>query len=244
MIKSISTEVPEMFRRDSDGSTVFRWNIQQTINDKGNTQYEANECRIYTTPTQENIERGAIEAYCSLSDQAALLHDNNKSLQVSGRQTAEYAAFLSETKKIKSAVQDYFDSTAEHAEGWVEQQALEKLAHAIEDKRQEIQQEKCRRRDDGLVVDGIKFDTDPNAQTMYTQYMVALLMDNTYTVPDWKASDGVFVVMDGTLFMQIRAAWTAHISSLTTLQKAKDVEVVVLASLADVESYDVSDGWD
>jgi hypothetical protein len=239
MVKSLSTEAPEIFRRDPDGSTVFRWDVKQTEDG-----YEANECRIHTTPTQENIERGAIEAYCSLSDQAALLHDNNKSLQITGRQTAEYATFLSETKRIKTAVQDYFDSIVEHEAGWVEQQALIKLAYAIEDKRREIQEEKCLRRDNGLVVDGIKFDTDPNAQTMYTQYMVALLMDNTYAIPDWKASDGVFVVMDGVLFMQIRQAWTDHISALTTRQKAKDAEVEALTSLADVESYDVSGGWD
>jgi hypothetical protein len=128
-------------------------------------------------------------------------------------------------------------------DGWQGQYDAHMLAIAIEDKRLEIQREKCSRRDAGLVIDGVKFDTDPNAQTMYTQYMVALLMDNTYTVPDWKASDGVFVLMDGALFTQIRAAWTEHISSITSRQKAKDAEVESLTTLTDVEAYEVNAGW-
>jgi hypothetical protein len=62
-------------------------------------------------------------------------------------------------------------------------------------------------------------------------------------VPDWKASDGVFVLMDGALFTQIRAAWTEHISSITLKQKAKDAEVESLTTLTDVEAYEVSVGW-
>ena len=242
MIKSISTELPEQFHRDPDGSTVFRWDIQQIETEDG-PMYESSECRIYTTPTRENIERGAIETYCSLSDQAALLHNNNKSLQITGQQTTEYTTFLAETKRIKGAVQDYFESIVAHEPGWAEQQAAEKLAQAIVDKRREIQEEKCRLRDAGLVIDGIKFDTDANAQTMYTQYMVALLMDNTYVIPEWKASDGVFVVMDGALFMRIRAAWTAHISAITTRQKIKDAEVAVLTDITAIEAYDAIGGW-
>jgi hypothetical protein len=127
--------------------------------------------------------------------------------------------------------------------GWQGQHDAHLLATAVEDKRKEIQQEKCRRRDVGLVISGIKFDTDANAQTMYTQYMVVLLMDNSYAIPEWKASDGVFVVMNGALFMQLREAWTTHISAITAQQKAKEIEIDSLTTLAAVEAYDASEGW-
>lgn len=116
MTKSISKDTPEIFRRDKDGSTVFRWDIKQVVNDDGETQYEANEARIYVTPTLENVETGAIEAHCSLSSQAALLHDNNESMLAKGIPTIEYEAFLAERTKIKTAVKTYFDSVKVVAE--------------------------------------------------------------------------------------------------------------------------------
>lgn len=111
MAKTISTQLPEQFRRDPDGSTVFRWDIKETLNDDGEQQYEANEARIYTTPTLENVETGAVESYCSLSEQAKLLHDNNESMIANGVPTAAYESFLGERKKIRDAVKAYFDKT-------------------------------------------------------------------------------------------------------------------------------------
>jgi hypothetical protein len=245
MIKSISTEVPEIFRRDSDGSTVFRWDIQQIINDEGNTQYEANECRICTTPTQENIERGAIEAYCSLSTQAVLLHDNNKSIANNKCQTVKYAAFLAETKKIKQAVQDYFDSMIEHDEAWVTEQAAAKLAQAKADKKIDLQAEKVKRRDAGIVINDILWDTDANAQIMYTQFAtVGLAADPAMVVENWKASPGVFTEMSAAVIYSIIPKWIAHSSSITSTQKAKENEIDTLTTLADVDAYDISGGWD
>jgi len=244
MIKAISTKTPEVFHRDPDGSTVFRWDIEQTTNDEGEPQYECYECRIYTTPSQENIERGAIEAYCSLSDQAVLLHDNNKSLAITGRYTTEYADFLVETKKIKQAVQDYFDSTVEHDEAWAAEQVAAKLAQAKLDKKIDLQSEKVRRRDAGIVIDGILWDTDANAQIMYTQFAtVGLAADPAMVVANWKASPGVFTEMSAAVIYSIIPLWIAHSSNITSTQKAKEIEIDALATLADVEAYDVSVGW-
>jgi hypothetical protein len=108
MEKAISTTQPEQFKRDPDGSTVFSWDIEQIEG----PMWQCNECRLYTTPTQANIERGAIESHLSVSDQALLLHDNNKSILATGKQTPEYAEFLTEVKKIKRAVRDYFNRQA------------------------------------------------------------------------------------------------------------------------------------
>ena len=244
MIKAISTETPEIFHRDPDGSTVFRWDIQQTLNDEGETQYECYECRIYTTPTQANIERGAIEAYCSVSDQTVLLHGNNKSLAETKQQTPEYVVFLAETKHIKQVVQDYFDSTIEHDEAWAAEQAAIKLAQAKADKKVELQTEKVRRRDAGIVIDGILWDTDANAQIMYTQFAtVGLGSDPAMVVVNWKASPGVFTAMSAAVIYSIIPRWIAHSSSITSTQKAKEIEIDALTELAAVEAYDVTIGW-
>jgi len=242
MIKAISTTQPEQFHRDPDGSTVFRWDIEQIETNDG-PMWQCNECRIYTTPTQANIERGAIEAYCSLSDQAVLLHNNNKSIAINKVQTPEYAVFLAETKKIKTAIQDYFDSTVEHDAAWVEEQAITKLAQAKVDKKIDLQAEKVRRRDAGIVIDGILWDTDANAQIMYTQLMVAMVMDPSLYIDPWKASAGVYTRLDAAKFQQIRTAWTILSSAITATQEAKEAEINTLMTLADVEAYDVSVGW-
>ena len=244
MIKSISTEVPEQFRRDPDGSTVFRWDIQQTVNEEGEPQYECYECRIYTTPTQESIERGAIETYRSLSDQAGLLHDNNKSIANNKSQTVEYAAFLVETKRIKQAVQDYFDSTVEQAAEWIETQATAKLAQAKADKKIDLQAEKVRRRDAGIVINDILWDTDANAQIMYTQFAtIGLTADPAMVVENWKASPGVFTEMSAAVIYSIIPRWIALSSSITSTQKTKEIEIDALTTLADVEAYDAAGGW-
>lgn len=109
MIKAISTEAPEVFHRDPDGSTVFRWDVNTAVDTEGTPVYEAKEARIYNTPTLENVETGAVEAYTSLSEQAALLHDNNESMLTKGVPTVAYETFLTERTKIKAAVKAYFD---------------------------------------------------------------------------------------------------------------------------------------
>ncbi len=243
MEKAISTTQPEQFKRDPDGSTVFRWDIEQIETDDG-PMWQCNECRIYTTPTQANIERGAIEAYCSLSAQAVLLHNNNKSIAINKVQTPEYAVFLAETKKIKASIQDYFDSTVEHDAAWIAEQAAAKLAQAKADKKVDLQAEKVRRRDAGIVIDGILWDTDANAQIMYTQFAtVGLGSDPAMVVANWKASPGVFTEMSAAVIYSIIPRWIAHSSSITSTQKTKEIEIDALDTLADVEACDVSVGW-
>ena len=109
MNKAMYTQEPQQFHRDPDGSTVFRWDIEQVTTEDGD-MWQCNECRIYTTPIQANIEQGAIQAYSALIDQATLLHDNNKSVAATGEQSAEYLGLLSEISHIRSVVQNYFDS--------------------------------------------------------------------------------------------------------------------------------------
>ena len=107
MEKAIFTQEPEKFKRDPDGSTVFRWDIAPTKIDEVD-HFESKECRIYGTPTQENIEKGALEAQYPQVDQNNLVHDNLKSMIDIGQPTTEYVGFLTERQRIKALVAEYF----------------------------------------------------------------------------------------------------------------------------------------
>ena len=121
--------------------------------------------------------------------------------------------------------------------------AAHMLEAAKQRKRIELQTEKVRRRDAGLTIDGILWDTDANAQVMYTQFAVELLSNPSVVVADWKASSGVFAPMDAATFQRIRAAWADHCTSITSAQRRKEAEIQTLSAVADVEAYDVSVGW-
>ena len=118
-----------------------------------------------------------------------------------------------------------------------------RLAAAIRVKLVELQAEKVRRRDAGLTIDGIQWDTDAAAQVMYTQFAVELLSNPSVVVADWKASSGVFAPMDAATFQRIRAAWAGHCTSITSAQRRKEAEIQALSAVADVEAYNCEVGW-
>ena len=118
-----------------------------------------------------------------------------------------------------------------------------RLAAAIRVKLVELQAAKVRRRDAGLTIDGILWDTDANAQVMYTQFAVELLSNPSVVVDDWKASSGVFAPMDAATFQRIRAAWADHCTSITSAQRRKEAEITALSAIADVEAYNCEVGW-
>lgn len=118
-----------------------------------------------------------------------------------------------------------------------------RLAAAIRVKLVELQAAKVRRRDAGLTIDGILWDTDANAQVMYTQFAVELLSNPSVVVDDWKASSGVFAPMDAATFQRIRAAWADHCTSITSAQRRKEAEIQALSAVADVEAYNCEVGW-
>lgn len=129
-------------------------------------------------------------------------------------------------------------------EGWLEARTALQLAEAKVKKLSELQQEKRRRRDSGMVIGGILFDTDANADTKYTKMLLACQISPTYTIPDWKASDGVFVEMTASLVLQVMQTFGVYESALTSKQKQKVEEINALSTIEDVESYDVTSGWD
>ena len=99
----------------------------------------------------------------------------------------------------------------------------------------EIQNEKSRARDAGFLVGGVLFDSDAGARLAYLELENKLSSDPTFTT-SWKASDGVWVTMDATLYAQVKAAGTAHISACFAWQAAREAEAAAAQTIAEVEA--------
>jgi hypothetical protein len=118
-----------------------------------------------------------------------------------------------------------------------------KLIEAKNKKHSDLQVEKVRRRDAGITIEGVLWDTDSNAQVMYTQVAFELASNPAMVVDDWKASNGIYTKMDAATFAKIRTAWAAHCTSITSTQRRKSGEIDTLSTIAAVDEYDVSAGW-
>jgi FMN phosphatase YigB (HAD superfamily) len=109
------------------------------------------------------------------------------------------------------------------------------LEQAKADKLAAIQTEKSRARDAGFFVDGVLFDSDSAARVAYLELAMRLQAEPTFSTA-WKASDGVWVTMDATLYAQVKAAGTAHISACFAWQAAREVEVAAAQTVAEVQA--------
>lgn len=126
--------------------------------------------------------------------------------------------------------------------GWRANRDAAELTQAIASKKTEIQREKCRLRDSGIVINGVLFDTDAAAQSAYTKMLLACQINPEYEIADWKASDGVFVKMNKTLVLQVMMASGSRESELTTRQKEKYAEIDAMY-IEDIYKYDAASNW-
>jgi len=115
----------------------------------------------------------------------------------------------------------------------------EKHDKALRDINNNLNQEKKKAKSEGIQVDGILFDTDSEARIAYLELMVKFMIDPTYTVQDWKASEGSWVVMDITLFNKLVAAWEQRLSSLFSFIKTKETEIKSKNTKEELESVNV-----
>ncbi|MEN6630530.1 MAG: DUF4376 domain-containing protein [Sulfuricella sp.] len=161
-------------------------------------------------------------------------------------QAVGYAGYTSRQVDWYSSHPDRYqlvDEVWQEIEGWRAAQDAAELAQAIISKKAEIQREKCRLRDSGIMIDGVLFDTDASAQSAYTKTLLACQIDPTYSVAEWKASDGVFIKMTKPLVLQVMQESGSRESALTSTQKRKYAEVDALTTSAHVNRYDALSGW-
>jgi hypothetical protein len=112
------------------------------------------------------------------------------------------------------------------AEQTLEQVKTEALA--------KIRAEKIRVRDGGVMVGVVLFDTDSRARIAYAELALRLAANPAYVVDDWKASEGVWVRMDGEMFGALMAAGEAHIAAVFTWQRLVESAVGLAATKAEV----------
>lgn len=103
-----------------------------------------------------------------------------------------------------------------------------------------IRAEKIRARDGGVLVGSVLFDTDAAARIAYAELALRLAANPAYVVDDWKASEGIWVRMDGALYGQLMAAGEAHIAAVFAWQRQREAEVELAETKAAVRAVSSS----
>jgi hypothetical protein len=100
------------------------------------------------------------------------------------------------------------------------------------------QAEKKRVKDGRFLLDGILFDSDDAANIAYLQLQVKLGANPDYIIR-WKASAGVWITMDATIFTSVAAGLEAHYSACFAWQEAKEIEIASCTTAAELEAVSV-----
>lgn len=125
---------------------------------------------------------------------------------------------------------------------WVDAPPAPSLDDFKAAKRAAVQARKVSVRDAGFRVGGMLFDSDSTARIAYLELAFKLSSEPEYSTP-WKASDGVWVVMDAALYSQVEAAGTAHVAAAFARQAELDAALDACATAEAVDSLDIENGW-
>lgn len=99
------------------------------------------------------------------------------------------------------------------------------LTVLVKEKVDSIKEERDKVLSSGIIVDGIKFDTDEKAILAYMRFIIATILNPSITIPDWKASDNTWVTMDAYLISKILTKWLQVEPAAFSWQKNKLAEV-------------------
>lgn len=134
---------------------------------------------------------------------------------------------------VEVTAQQFKDGSASQRSAELAATPLEKLAVR---KIKAIRAERDRVRDGGIVVSGVRFDTDAAAVTMYHATMTTAAMVPNWSTPNWKAGTdpatglGTYVAMDAAKLQAIWLAGVSHIDACHAWQKAREAEVAAAVS--------------
>ena len=102
-----------------------------------------------------------------------------------------------------------------------------------------IQQKKITKRDNGFMLGETLFDSDAGANVQYLNFFTQVMSDPTYTVDNWKASNGTWVKMNAVLFAKVSAAFALNTAAAfdwqAAMQAALDTAVDTYEALKAVE---------
>jgi len=100
-------------------------------------------------------------------------------------------------------------------------------------------EEKRKIKSEGLLIDGVLFDTDEYSRLAYMELMFKFIMNPAYVVNDWKASEGVWITMNKSIFDKLMTAWELKMTSLFTFVKMKEIEVKSKETIEDLKAVNV-----
>lgn len=98
----------------------------------------------------------------------------------------------------------------------------EQLDTTLRDKLVEVQAEKVRVRDGGMLIDGVLWDTDSQAQAAYQRFFIGLSSNPGLVISNWKASREAVRTMDAQMFQKLMVAWQVHEAGCFAWQDQKD----------------------
>jgi hypothetical protein len=101
-----------------------------------------------------------------------------------------------------------------------------------------VQIEKNKARDAGFLVNGVLFDSDSDARVAYLELATKLQADPEFTT-NWKASDGVWVTMNASLFADVYSAGAAHIANCFIWQANKENEINACETIEDLNAVNI-----
>ena len=107
------------------------------------------------------------------------------------------------------------------------------------EKLQQIQLKKNELRDAGFLVDGILFDSDLPARTAYNEIALKFMADPSFIKRDWKASTGVWVDMNFTLFQKLITQGEIHLESCFMWQANKEIAINAATTVDDVNAIEI-----
>lgn len=124
-----------------------------------------------------------------------------------------------------------------------EKNAQEALADQKPAKLEALQLEKVRVRDGGIIVDGVLFDTDKSAMDAYTRTAVFVFQaDPTAVIPQWKASEGVWVEMTYPLLQKLIPAGLYNESAAFAWQKQQEALVMAATTQEELDAVSTTYG--
>jgi len=103
----------------------------------------------------------------------------------------------------------------------------------------QVQEKKNQMRDAGFFVNEILFDSDMAARTAYLELAMQIQMNPAFTIK-WKASNGVWVDMNASLFQSVMTAGKAHIEYCFAWQEAKEIEIKAATTADEVNMIDIT----
>jgi len=77
----------------------------------------------------------------------------------------------------------------------------------------------------GIILDGVEIPTDDQTRAVLTAAYIRAVQDETFSIPNWKVSAGVYVTLDRDKIIAIGNAVTAHIQAC--FDKNKDVDLAI-----------------